>query len=148
MHATQAMFHTSTSSRPAARGPLAAYVRTGLESRVAEADPHTLVAMLFDGLFESIAQARGAMRSGDRIAKGRAIGRAVGIVDEGLRAALDLQAGGALARDLHDLYAYVTMRLTRANLGDDDAALDECAALMQPLRDAWNAIGPAVKSGY
>lgn len=141
------MFQATSSSRPAARSPLAAYVRTGIESRVAEADPHALVALLFDGLFESIAQARGAIRAGDRVAKGRAIGRAVGIVDEGLRAALDLKAGGALARDLHDLYAYVAMRLTRANLGDDEAALDECAALMRPLREAWNAIGPAAETG-
>jgi flagellar protein FliS len=140
------MFHTAPSSRPAARSPLAAYVSTGLESRVAESDAHALVAMLFDGLFESIAQARGAIRSGDPAAKGRAIGRAVGIVDEGLRAALDLKAGGSLARDLHDLYAYVTMRLTRANLDDDEASLDECAVLMQPLREAWNAIGPLVKA--
>jgi flagellar protein FliS len=138
------MFHHPTTSRAAARHPLAAYVRTGLETRVAEADPHLLVAMLFDGLFESLAQARGAMRSGDPLAKGRAISRAVAIVDEGLRAALDLKAGGALARDLHDLYAYATMRMTRANLHNDEALLDEVAALMQPLREAWNAIRPAV----
>jgi len=131
-------------SHGASRNPLAAYVRTGLDARVAEADPHALVAMLFDGLFESLAQARGAMRSGDILAKGRAIGRAVGIVDEGLRAALDLRAGGTLARDLHDLYAYVTMRLTQANLHNDEAPLDECAGLMQPLREAWHAIRPAV----
>ena len=131
-------------SHGASRNPLAAYVRTGLDARVAEADPHALVAMLFDGLFESLAQARGAMRSGDILAKGRAIGRAVGIVDEGLRAALDLRAGGTLARDLHDLYAYVTMRLTRANLHNDESLLDESAALMQPLREAWHAIRPVV----
>jgi len=136
------MFASTITSRATSRNPLAAYVRTGVESRVAEADPHALVAMLFDGLFESIAQARGAMRNGDVLAKGRAIGRAVAIVDEGLRAALDLQAGGSLARDLHDLYAYVTMRLTRANLNNDETLLDECAALMQPLREAWYAIRP------
>ena len=143
MQHPQAMFLPTPSSRTAGHHPLAAYVRTGLESRVAEADPHTLVALLFDGLFESIAQARGALRSGDMAAKGRALGRAVGIVDEGLRAALDLKAGGTLARDLHDLYAYVTMRLTRANLHNDEALLDECVELMQPLREAWLAIRPA-----
>jgi flagellar protein FliS len=41
-----------------------------------------------------------------------AIGRAVRIVEEGLRAGLDLRAGGSLARDLHELYGYLTMRLT------------------------------------
>ena len=42
--------------------------------------------------------------------------------------------------DLSDLYAYVCLRLTQANLRNDEAALDECQALMAPLRDAWNAI--------
>jgi flagellar protein FliS len=134
------MFHHPMTSHGASRNPLAAYVRTGLDARVAEADPHALVAMLFDGLFESLAQARGAMRSGDILAKGRAIGRAVGIVDEGLRAALDLRAGGTLARDLHDLYAYITARLTHANLKNDEGALEECAALMTPVREAWASI--------
>ena len=122
-----------------------AYHRTALETRAAEADPHQLVSMLFDGYFESLAQARGALRSGDLAAKGRAIGRAVSIVDEGLRAALDLRHGGPLARDLHDLYAYVTMRLTQANLSNDEPALEECASLLHPLAEAWASIRPKAR---
>ena len=68
----------------------------------------------------------------------------VRIVDEGLKASLNLSAGGALAADLSDLYAYVTLRLTQANLKNDAAALDECCRLMQPLRDAWSSIAPQV----
>jgi flagellar protein FliS len=98
--------------------------------------------MLFDGWMEAVAQARGALRSGDVVSKGHAIGRAVRIIDEGLRAGLDLRAGGALARDLHDLYGYLTMRLTVANLRNDEAALDECQRLMRPLQEAWAAISP------
>ncbi len=119
-----------------------AYHRTALEVRAAQADPHQLVSMLFDGFFEAVSMARGALRSGDVAARGRAIGRAVSIVDEGLRAALDLEAGGPLARDLHDLYSYVTMRLTRANLSSDEAGLQECMELLQPLAEAWAAIRP------
>jgi len=61
-------------------------------------------------------------------------------VDEGLRAGLNLQAGGRLASDLHDLYGYLNLRLTQANLRNDETALDECQRLIQPLRDAWNSI--------
>lgn len=122
------------------------YRQVALESQIGgHADAHRLVGMLFDGLFESIAQARGAIRSGDTAVKCRALSRAAAIVEEGLRAALDLRSGGALARDLHELYAYVTMRLTRANLSSDEAALDECARLMQPLADAWTSIAPLNK---
>jgi flagellar protein FliS len=122
------------------------YSNVGVETSVVDASPHKLVALLFDGLFESIGQARAAIAAGQTEAKGRAIGRAARIVEEGLKASLDLKAGGALAADLADLYAYVAMRLTQANLRNDATALDECQALMQPLREAWGSIAPQVDS--
>jgi flagellar protein FliS len=123
-----------------------AYRHVGLETGVSGASAHQLVAMLFDGVQDSIAQARGAIRARDTLAKGRAIARAVRIVDEGLRGALNTQGGGTLALDLRDLYSYVTLRLTHANLKSDDDALAECARLIQPLRDAWRAIGPQLQA--
>jgi flagellar protein FliS len=49
-----------------------------------------------------------------------------------------------LARDLDELYRYLTRRLTMANLHDDEAALDECRQLVLPLQEAWASIGPTV----
>lgn len=123
-----------------------AYRRIGVETSVNSASAHQLIAMLFDGAQESIAQARGAVRSRQTEVKGRAIARAVRIVDEGLRSALNMEAGGSLAADLRDLYHYITLRLTQANLANDDQALAECADLIEPLRGAWRAIGPQVQA--
>lgn len=134
------MFSTASASRSPQQFA-AAYRQVGTETGVAAASPHKLVAMLFDGFMEALAQARGAMRAGQVEQKGRAIGRAVRIVEEGLRASLDLRAGGALAQDLNDLYAYLAMRLTLVNVRNDEAGLDEAQRLMQPLRDAWMSIG-------
>jgi flagellar secretion chaperone FliS len=117
-----------------------AYRQIGVETGVSGASPHQLVSLLFDGCIDAIAQARGALRQGDVQAKGQAIGRAVRIVEEGLGAGLDLEAGGALAADLRALYAYVALRLTRANLHNDDAALAECQRLIEPVREAWSRI--------
>ena len=75
-------------------------------------------------------------------AKCKALGRAVRIVDEGLKAPLDA-AGGSLSEKLASLYSYVSLRLTQANLNNDVAALDECVKLLEPVRSAWLAIGPA-----
>lgn len=127
------------------RNPFAAsgaYRSVGVETGVAAASPHKLVAMLFDALQESLAQARGALQAGEIEAKCRAIGRAVRIVDEGLRGGLDVTRGGALAHNLDDLYAYVTLRLTQANLRNDDAAVAECQRLVEPVARAWAAIEP------
>jgi flagellar protein FliS len=121
--------------------PGSLYQQVGIETRLSGASPHQLVAMLFDGWMTAVAQARGAMRNGDAAAKGVAISRAVRIIEEGLRAGLDLDAGGNLARDLHDLYGHLTFRLTFANLRNDEAALEECQRLMRPLQEAWIAIG-------
>ena len=123
-----------------------AYRSIAAETGVTDASPHRLVVMLFDGFLESLAEARGAMQARDIERKGRAIGRAVRIIEEGLRAGLNLEAGGALAGDLNQLYAYVAMRLTAANLRNDETLLDECQRLIQPLREAWlsmNANTPA-----
>jgi len=122
----------------------AAYRQVGTETAVSGASPHKLVAMLFDGYMDALAQARGAMHSGQIEQKGRAIQRAIRIVEEGLRACLDLRAGGPLAQDLNDLYGYLTMRLTLVNLRNDEAGLDECRRLMQPLREAWASIAGQV----
>jgi flagellar secretion chaperone FliS len=121
------------------------YSRVGVETGVQGASPHKLVAMLFEGYFESLMRAKAALAAGNTELKGREIGRAVRIVEEGLKASLNLGAGGALASDLSELYAYVTLRLTQANLKNDDAALDECRALMKPLHDAWTSIAVQVE---
>jgi flagellar protein FliS len=124
-----------------------AYQQVAVQTNVGAASPHQLVALLFEGFFAAVHRARGALRAGDILAKGQAIGHALRIVDEGLKSALDLQAGGKLAADLADLYAYICHRLMQANVGNDEAALDECLRLMAPLQEAWIAIGPNAAAG-
>ena len=120
-----------------------AYRQVGVVTGVGTASPHQLVLMLYDGFDEALAQAQGALRDGAIEAKCRAIGRAARIVDEGLRANLDLGAGGKLAADLRELYAYIGLRLVRANLDNDAAGIDECRRLVRPLREAWASIASA-----
>lgn len=123
-----------------------AYSRIGLETEVHSASPHRLIAMLFDGLFTALAQAQGALENQQREVKAHALTRAVRILDEGLKAGLDLQAGGALAAQLHELYAYAAVRLVQANARDDLAAIQEVRKLLEPVRDAWGAIAPQVET--
>ena len=124
-----------------------AYRQIGTETGIAGATPHKLITMLFDGFMDTLAQAKGAMRNGRIEAKCQAISKAVRIVDEGLRGGLDLKGGGKLAQDLYDLYGYLVMRLTLCNVRNDQAGLDECQRLMQPLREAWMSIAPQAENG-
>jgi flagellar protein FliS len=124
-----------------------AYARVGIETSVNAASAHKLIELLFNGFMDAVTQARGAMRARQIEAKGKAIGRATGIVEDGLKGALNMEAGGKLAEDLDALYGYVALRLTQANLRNDETALDECVRLIDPLREAWIAIGPQVETG-
>lgn len=122
------------------------YHRVGVETGVAAASPHALTLMLFDGFVTVVKHARQALREGRIDDKCRHIGHASRILDEGLKAPLNLAAGGELARNLNNLYEYMLVRLLRANLHNDDAALQEVIRLIEPVREAWVGIGPRMPS--
>ncbi len=126
------------------RSAASSYSNLGLETSVSHADPHTLIGMLYDGVIAAIGQARAALRDGQIAQKGEATGRAVRILEEGLKVALDPR-GGELAANLRALYEYMTVRLLSANLASDDARYAEVATLISQLRDAWQAIGAQVR---
>jgi flagellar secretion chaperone FliS len=127
----------------AARKGIDAYAEVGVETGVAAADPHKLILMLFDGTLAAIAKARLAMGRGEIAAKGAAISKAIEIIDGGLKASLDVSAGGALAERLAALYDYMLNRLLAANLRNDTSLLDETTRLLNELRGAWAQIGGA-----
>ena len=129
---------TSMTTRPAA-----AYKKVAVETGVDRASPHDLVSMLFDGLLLALAAARGALERGDIKAKCQQIGVAVRILDEGLRAALNLREGGAVAANLQALYGYCVVRLTQANARNDADALREVVRLIEPVASSWKQIGAA-----
>lgn len=130
-----------------ARKAVDAYARVGVETGVASADPHRLILMLFDGTLAAIATAKLAMGRGEVVAKGAAITKAIAIVDGGLKASLDVKAGGELAERLSGLYDYMLRRLLTANLHNDAAILDEVARLLNELRGAWAQIGQRPAAG-
>ena len=120
-----------------------AYVKTGIETAIPEADPHRLILMLFEGALASIAQARLKLSTGDIPGRGKAISKAISIIQDGLRTSLDTQKGGELAQRLSSLYEYVTMRLLEANAYARHDALDEAAHLISELHSGWTAITPS-----
>lgn len=121
------------------------YARLGIETSVNSASPHQLITMLFDGAAGAIAMARHHMLERRIQAKGESISKAINIVENGLKAALDASAGGEqgahLVRNLGALYDYVARRLVYANLHDDVAVLDQCARLLEDVASAWREIG-------
>ena len=125
-----------------------AYRQVAVDSRIDGASPHQLIAMLFDGLQQSLAAARGAIGRGDTEGKGRHIGRAVRILEEGLKGGLNPSDGGALAANLRTLYSYCVTRLTQANLKSDATAVEEVAQLVAPVADGWADIAAVAQAAH
>jgi flagellar protein FliS len=127
-------------------GGAKAYANVGVETGVAGASPHKLVAMLFEGAMVSIASAIQYMQAGEIAKKGQAISKAITIIDEGLRASLDKKVGGEIALNLDSLYEYISARLVIANLKNQPEILDEVYQLLKGLKNAWESIAAAPAS--
>lgn len=122
-----------------AASALRQYQQVHTQAQIAEASPHRLIQMLFEGALDRLAQAQGAMLRGQIAEKGLLIGKAVKIVG-GLRAALDKEQGGQLAENLDGLYEYMLQHLTQANLNNDAEALQHVASLLREIKEGWDGI--------
>ena len=124
-----------------------AYAQVGIETGVLAASPHKLTVMLYDGALASITTAIREMTGKNIAAKGKAITKAVAIVDEGLRAALNKEQGGELAIQLDLLYEYIVRRMLEASGTNQVEGLQEAHKLLGDLRGAWLQIDPDKAAG-
>lgn len=108
-------------------------------SSIAYADPHELILRLMNGAIERIAQARGAMQHGKVKEKGEFLGKAISIIG-GLEGCLDHAQEGNLSTNLSDLYHYMILSLTEANIECDIAKLNEISRLLMEIKSAWEQI--------
>ena len=115
------------------------YGSVQLVTGVASADNVQLIQMLFDGLIDSLVTAKGHIQRGSIEDKNKSLVRAGRIV-LGLQGALDLDKGGDLARNLYELYSYVTRRLVHVNARNDLDALQEVHTLLNEIRQAWRDV--------
>jgi flagellar protein FliS len=123
---------------------LGAYQSVSAHGNVAAADPHRLVQMLMDGVMERLAKARGCIERRETSKQTKLLHSCVTLLTE-LRGSLNIQQGGALARNLSELYEYMMRQLMRANLESNVEYVKEVTSLLGEVRGAWTAIGPEVR---
>lgn len=134
------MFHQGSN-------PISSYQKVEQDIAVESANPHQLVLLLFQGAERAIALARVHMEAGNLAEKGTSISKAIDIINLGLKASLDIEAGGEIAQNLAALYDYMVRRLINANIKNQVATLDEVAGLLGEISSAWAEIGkPAAYS--
>ncbi len=125
----------------------AAYQLISAQSSIESADQHKLVEMLYTGAISRINTAKSHMEMGNVGNKGKTISDVIAIIEE-LRRTLDMEKGGELAANLHDLYEYMKSRLLQANLKNDAEILDEVKGLLEKLLDGWQQIPEEARQAY
>lgn len=126
---------TSVSNRSAA-----AYKRVSVETSVDSANPHRLISLLFEALQRSLFGARDAIQRSDIASKIKHIDSAIRILDEGLKAPLNLKDGGEIAANLNAIYDYCINRLVLANVKNDAMVVEEVMHLIDPIASGWSEI--------
>jgi flagellar protein FliS len=121
------------------RSSLKSYRKVSLDSEISVASPHRIIQMMFAGGLERLAQSRYAIENRDMNNKGLFIGKAIGIVN-GLNNSLNMDEGDEIAGNLSQLYDFIIMKVTEANVKNDTQAIDDAVAVLRTLKEGWDAI--------
>lgn len=117
-----------------------AYREIDMGARVAAADRHGLIQLLFDELAFALAQAEMACRQSDRTARSRASARAMSILS-GLSSSLDSERGGEVAALLGAVYAKASADIITASRTESPRHYSEIASRINDIASAWRLIG-------
>lgn len=120
------------------------YRSVDLEARAAAASPYELVLVLFDGLIDELARARGHIEAKRYQQKGQSLEKCLNIIG-GLNAALDYENGGELVQGLARLYDYCIYRLSDVSVSLSLEGLDEVVGLLSVLREGWDGVNATRK---
>jgi len=76
-----------------ATSAIKSYNTVSIESEIIGADPHKLIALLYQGALLGISNAKNGILRKDIVAKGASITKTIAIIGEGLNASLDKKIG-------------------------------------------------------
>ena len=131
-----------------ARGPrrqhsIQAYANVGLQTEVFSASPERLITLLFNGAQAAILKARLYMENNNIEGRGMSLSKAIDIVDSGLKASVDKNAGGEVANSLVATYDLIIQNLLLANLNNDFEKLALAERMLTNIASAWReAVDP------
>lgn len=115
------------------------YRSMDISSRVAGADPHSLVAILYDELLSCIDVMGAVAARGQLLAPNGQTHRARAIL-VALQSGLDFDSGGDLAPMLASVYAAVSEELEARVADGDVARIGELRGAIESVAHAWDDI--------
>lgn len=127
------------------RQAVKSYQTVGAHAQVAAADPYKLVQLMFTNVAERLAVARGHLERGEIARKGEQISKAIAVLNA-LDGSLNMTEGGEIAKNLHDLYGYMIVRLVKANSENDASGFDEVGSLLKNIKEGWDGIADQARA--
>ena len=118
---------------------LRAYQKTTVNAEISVADPYYVTKLLYQGLFERLAQAKGAIERGDLALKAKKLSTATAIL-ENLRSTLDFSQSKTMAQGLYDIYSYMIDQVAEASLNLMTQPIDNAIRALMPIKKAWDSI--------
>lgn len=118
---------------------LRAYQKTTINAEISVADPYYVTKLLYQGLFERLAQAKGAIERGDLALKAKKLSTATAIL-ENLRSTLDFSQSKSIAQGLYDIYSYMIDQVAEASLNLMTQPIDNAIRALMPIKKAWDSI--------
>ena len=108
------------------------------ETSVQSASREKLLLMLYEGCIRFMKQALIAIDKKDIAGRGMNIGRAFDIVNE-LNNTLNHDAGPEIAKNLEQLYMFISEQLTKSNATGQKKPLEDAIKIMETLYSGWVA---------
>ena len=118
---------------------LRAYQKTTVNAEISVAGPYYVTKLLYQGLFERLAQAKGAIERGDLALKAKKLSTATAIL-ENLRSTLDFSQSKSIAQGLYDIYSYMIDQVAEASLNLMTQPIDNAIRALMPIKKAWDSI--------
>jgi flagellar protein FliS len=129
-----------------AQNKAAAYRTVRNHGLVADASPTRLVQIMYEQILSELATAQGCMgriRNNvpykEVVVKCKAMSKAMRLIGH-LDATLDMERGGKISDNLHNLYLYMLGRLTTANMHNDAGIVSEITSLVRTIKLGWDKI--------
>jgi flagellar protein FliS len=113
-----------------------AYVDSQIETSITMARPIDLVVMVYQRVLDHAETARVALIEGKDPEE--SIGKALDLIETGLRVSLNHEVGGEISRNLENIYAWGSNQLLRARLKREPALIEDFQRVFSKLAEAWN----------
>ena len=117
-----------------------AYANTQVQTGVASSGPGTLIILVYERLFDHLKMGKLAMER-DEFGM-ESFTKAHDLIQQGLLACLDFEAGGEIAQSLAAVYEWSLREIISARTNKSPEKIQGVIEVLQPLYEAWLQLAP------